>query len=69
MAFDPAYSEEVAKAAWSLASNRAPGPDGYPVDIFKYLPNTYPVLAQLFTTVIRTDHFPARLLDLFRIPL
>ena len=68
MAFDPVYSEEVSNAVWSLASNKAPGPDGYPVDIFRYIPNTYAVLAQLFTTVIRTGHSPARLLDLFIIP-
>ena len=35
MDFDPVYSEEVAKAVWSLASSKVPGPYGYPVDIFK----------------------------------
>ena len=66
--FRPVRVVEVAKAVGGLAPNKASGPDGYSIDIYKNLPQIFLLLAGLFTAILLTGHFPIRLLDLTLIP-
>ena len=64
----PVEVGEVSKAVFGLALGKAPGPDGLQADDFKRLQCLWPVLAQLFTLIIRTGSFPKRLLDIYITP-
>ena len=58
--FSSIRTKEEAKAVRGLAPNRASGPDGYPIDLFKRLTQTYPLLAQPYATIFKTGNFPKK---------
>ena len=56
---------EVSKAMYGLASGRAPGSDGSPVEAFRQLRGLAGLIAQLFTCILRRGRTPRRLLKLY----
>ena len=60
---------EVAKAIRGMTSGKAPGPDGFPTEIYKNLPALIPVLARLTNLIYATGVFPKLLRRVFLVPL
>ena len=59
---------EVRKAIQQLASNRAPGPDGLPSEIYKNLPSLAPYLTALINAIYNTGVLPQKPCQAYVIP-
>ena len=60
---------EVGKAAGGLAAGKATGPDGFPVEVYNNMPGLWPLLAEMFTSIIEHGKIPDSWLQLYIIPL
>ena len=58
--FAPIQPVEMQKAIQQLSSNKAPGPDGVPTDIYTNLPSLLPYLTKLANEIYRTGFIPKR---------
>ena len=67
--FLPFRRVEVQKALGDLAVSKAPGPDGYPSEVYKFLPATLSLLTHLINAMVSTGSIPAPLLMVHLAPL
>ena len=56
---------ELRLALAHLASGKAPGPDGYPLEVFKRLPSLHPYLLALLNAMFRSGLIPGGLRRIF----
>ena len=60
---------EVTKAIRSLNLRRAPGPDGFPLEVYRSLPALLPITTRLINLVYATGRFPRVLRRIHLVPL
>ena len=67
--FQPIREQEMIMAIAHLSTGKAPGPDGFPVEIYKHLTALRPYLLALLNGMYRTGDIPRELRTIFVVPI
>ena len=60
---------EIAEAVGEPAEGRAPGPDGFPAELFRKLPILQDALTILFNIILETGDIPTALRRIYLVPI
>ena len=67
--FQPIREQEMILAIEHLSTGKAPGPDGFPVEMYKHLKALRPYLLALLNGIYRTGDIPRELRTIFVVPI
>ena len=67
--FRPVQTQEVLLALSNLSEGRSPGPDGFPMELYKRLPSMRPYVVALINSIYLTGYIPLALRSIFVVPL
>ena len=67
--FEPFREVEIVKAIRGLATNKSPGPDAIPAEVYRNLPSMVSAITALITKMVETGRIPKILLEVHLAPL